>query len=152
MKALLRFSAILLLFFIGNSCSDSNDDVVTPAIVTFSANLTAVAGTGSTAYGDATLKFNKTTKTFEITVNYTGLTATDGHIHGADGGIVFPFSGTEPLASPIVLTFSITDAQITELMANHYYVNLHTAAFTSGEISGTLIKVGTTGGGGGGGY
>jgi hypothetical protein len=36
-------------------------------------------------------------------------------------------------------------------MANQYYVNLHTTAYPDGEISGTLIKTGTSGGGGGGG-
>lgn len=149
MKPLLRFSAILFLFFIGNSCSDSyNDDYTmpSPTIVTFSANLIPVEGTGSTAYGDAALTLNKTARTFELTVNYTGLTALHGHIHAADGTPIFYFP--EPLSSPIQLsTISISDAQIIELMANHYYINLHTEAFPEGEIIGTLFKTGTTGGG-----
>ena len=150
MKPLLRFSAILFLFFIGISCS-SNDDP-SDVIVTFNADLTPVTGTGSSAYGNAVLKLNKTAKTFKITVTYYGLTATNGHIHAlSDGAIIFPFPDSPPLTSPIVLSFNITNAQITELMANHYYVNIHTAAFPNGEISGTLIKGATTGGGGGGG-
>jgi hypothetical protein len=156
MKPLLRFSVILFLFFIGNSCSNSyNDDYTapmpTPVMVTFSANLIPVEGTGSTAYGDATLILNMTAKTFDLTVNYTGITAIDGHIHAADGTPVFPFP--KPLTSPIkLLSIPINDTQMIALVANQYYVNLHTEAFPTGEISGTLIKTGTTGGGGGGGY
>jgi hypothetical protein len=153
MKPLFRILAILCVFLIIPSCSnDDNNSTPTPVITTFTAALTPVAGTGSAAYGDVKLEFNQTAKTFEITVNYTGLTPNHGHIHGADGAIVFPFPDATVSTSPIKLSFAITDAQIVELMANHYYVNLHTTAFPAGEISGTLIKGGTSGGGGGGGY
>lgn len=154
MKSLLIFSVIFFLSFIGASCSNSDDSSYTPStseIVVFTANLVPVIGTGSMAYGDATLKFNQTAKTFDITVNFTGITPIDGHIHVADSGtIVFPFPQSAVATSPINLSFGITDAQIAQLMANRYYVNLHTSAFTGGEISGTLIKAGTSGGGGGG--
>ncbi|RYJ36519.1 CHRD domain-containing protein [Flavobacterium anhuiense] len=158
MKSLFRLSAILLLLLIGISCSngyDDNNDNYTPVIVTFTANLTPVTGATSSASGSATLKLNKTAKTFDLTVNFSGLTPIHGHIHAADGTIVIPFPDASVSTSPISVSGSITDAQITELMANHYYVNLHTTAYPNGEISGTLTKTGTSGGdggGGGGGY
>ncbi|HEU4789876.1 MAG TPA: CHRD domain-containing protein [Flavobacterium sp.] len=152
MKSALNFSVILLLLFIGVSCSNNDDNnSSTPVIVTFNASLTPVEGTGSSAHGDATLEFNQTAKTFKITVTYTGLAPNHGHIHAADGTVVFPFSDTSVTTSPFTQTFAITDAQIVELMANHYYVNLHTVDFPLGEIKGTLIKTGTSGGGGDGG-
>jgi hypothetical protein len=49
----------------------------------------------------------------------------------------------------------LTAAQEADLLANNYYVNLHTDAFPAGEIRGQLITAnpsGTGGGGGGGGY
>jgi hypothetical protein len=154
MKPSFSFLAILSVFFIVVSCSNSDDNTSTPAptpvIITFNASLTPVAGTGSVASGDATLKFNQTAKTLEITVTFTGITPKHGHIHAADGTIVFPFPDASVTTSPFTLSFAINDAQITELMANHYYVNLHTEAFPNGEISGTLTKSGTSGGGGGG--
>ncbi|WP_294964029.1 CHRD domain-containing protein [uncultured Flavobacterium sp.] len=154
MKALIKFSAFLFLLFIGISCSNSYDDNSSPVMVTFSATLAPATGVTSTASGSATLTLNKTAKTFAIKVNYSGLTPTHGHIHAADGTIVIPFSDESVATSPFTVSGSITDAQITELMANHYYVNLHTVAYPNGEISGTLIKTGTSGGdgGGGGGY
>lgn len=153
MKALIKFSAFLFLLFIGTSCSNSYDDNSSPVMVTFTAALTPPTGVTSTASGSATLTLNKTAKTFSIKVNYSGLTPTHGHIHAADGTIVIPFSDESVATSPFTVSGSMTDAQITELMANHYYVNLHTTAYPNGEISGTLTKTGTSGGdGGGGGY
>lgn len=156
MKSLFRLSAILLLLLIGTSCSNGYDDNYTsPVIVTFTANLTPVTGATSSASGSATLKLNQTNKTFDLKVNFSGLTPIHGHIHAADGTIVIPFPDASVSTSPISVSGSITDAQITELMANHYYVNLHTTAYPNGEISGTLTKTGTSGGdggGGGGGY
>ncbi|MBW4361428.1 CHRD domain-containing protein [Flavobacterium taihuense] len=152
MKHFAYIFTILSVFLGITSCSNGGDDTPTPTptpvIVHFTASLTPVAGTGSLASGDAKLEFNQTAKTFEITVTFTGLTATTGHIHGADGAPVFPFSS---FTSPIKQTYAISDAQIVELMANHYYVNLHSAAFPNGEISGFLMKGETSGGGGGGG-
>ncbi|WP_268847068.1 CHRD domain-containing protein [Flavobacterium aestivum] len=155
MKSIFSFSAILFLFFIGISCSNSDDNnstptpTPTPVITTFAATLTPPAGVTSSASGSAALTLNQTAKTFSITVNYTGLTPNAGHIHNATGGIEIPFTNVS--TSPFTVSGSITDAQMTELLANHYYVNLHTTAYPNGEISGTLMKTGTSGGGGGGG-
>ncbi|RED22709.1 CHRD domain-containing protein [Flavobacterium cutihirudinis] len=166
MKSLLNFSVIVCLFFIGVSCSSNNDDNPTPpkpVIVTFNATLSGaseVPANASTATGTATLSYNKTTKIFTLNVNYSGLTPTMGHIHkgaaGTNGAIIFPFTD---IASPISYTSPVlTAAQETDLLANNYYVNLHTEAFTAGEIRGQLITEnpggsdGGGGGGGGGGY
>lgn len=156
MKRLFIIPAILFLFLINTSCSNSDDSngTTTPPtdiIITFKADLTPVAGVTSSGSGDATLLLNQTKKTFDIMVEFSGITPTAGHIHGADKAVVIPFPDASIATSPIHVTGAITDAQIVELMANHYYVNLHTAANPGGEISGTLIKGGTTGGGSGGG-
>lgn len=163
MKSLFNFSALFLLLFIGVSCS-SNDDNSSPSpiIVTFNATLSGaseVPANASTATGTATLSYNKTTKIFTVTVTYSGLTPTMGHIHmgaaGTNGPVIFPFSS---LASPISYTSTaLTAAQETDLMANNYYVNLHSEAFSGGEIRGQLVTANPAGspaggGGGGGGY
>jgi hypothetical protein len=158
MKTALNFSMILLLFFIGVSCSNSDDDP-TPVIVSFNATLdgaSEVPANASTATGTATLSYNKNTKIFTLNLTYSGLTPTMGHIHvgaaGVSGPVVFPFSS---LMSPFSYTsVALTTAQEVDLLANHYYVNLHTDAFPGGEIRGQLItsNPGGSGGGGGGGY
>ena len=79
-------------------------------------------------------------------MDYSGLSGpvTGAHIHGpaasgANAGIVIPFTGD--LASPIKGSATLTDAQIADLEAGKYYVNLHSAANKSGEIRGQLIRV-----------
>lgn len=163
MKSLFGFSAILFLLFIGVSCSNDDDDPVptpTPTIVTFNATLNGaneVPANDSDATGTATLTYNKTTKIFAIGVIYTGLTPIMGHVHvgavGVNGPALFTFTD---LMSPISYVSPVlTAAQEADLLANKYYVNLHTEAIQSGEIRGQLITTnpgGSGGGGGGGGY
>lgn len=97
----------------------------------------------STATGNAILTFNKDTKMFTVLVNFSGITATAAHIHkgapGTSGGVIFGF--TSPVTSPINYTSVALDAtQEADLLANLYYVNIHSTAYPAGEIRGQLIK------------
>lgn len=160
MKSLIKIFVIFVfgsgMFSCSGGYSDDSYQPPAPIIVKFNATLdgaSEVPPNASTAVGTATLFFNKTTKIFTLTVVYTGITPTDGHIHkgaiGVDGPVVFPLTS---LTSPINYTSVALDAaQEADLMANLYYVNLHTAAFTGGEIRGQLITSSSSGGGGGGG-
>lgn len=144
MKNLIRFFAISFFLLSLASCSD-NDSDSDPNITTFNATLNGaseVPANNSTATGSATLTFNKTTKIFSITVTHNIASPTNGHIHigavGVSGSPVFAFTS---FASPINFTsIALTAAQESDLMANLYYVNIHTAAFPGGELRGQLIK------------
>ncbi len=97
----------------------------------------------STATGSSTATFNKDTKILTVNVTFSGVTATNGHIHkgavGVAGGVIFGF--TAPITSPINYTSPALDAtQEADLFANLYYVNIHSAAYPAGEIRGQLIK------------
>jgi hypothetical protein len=161
MKPLLQLLSILCVFFGVVSCSNGDDDTTpTPVIVSFNAALNGaseVPANTSAATGTATLRYNKTTKVFTLNVAYSGITLTDAHVHlgavGADGPPVFPIPTS---TSPISFTSpALTTTQEADLLANLYYVNLHTADFPGGEIRGQLITLnpaGSGGNGGGGGY
>ncbi len=144
MKLLTRFLAISIILTGAVSCKKSDPVVVDPN-VTYKATLNGaseVPANASAATGTATLVFNTTTKIFTVTLSYSGVTATAGHIHkgaaGVSGGVIFGFTG---ITTPFTYTSVALDAsQEADLNANLYYVNIHSAAFAGGEIRGQLIK------------
>jgi hypothetical protein len=113
--------------------------------IKFRADLAPGAGVASSGKGTATATLDTNTKTLTWTVDYSGLSgpATAAHIHGpadpgANAGIVIPFTGN--LASPIKGSATLTDAQMAQLEAGKWYVNIHTEANKPGEIRGQLVR------------
>jgi hypothetical protein len=45
-----------------------------------------------------------------------------------------------PIASPFQGSAILTDAQVADLLAGLYYVNIHTDAYPAGEIRGQFVK------------
>ena len=146
MRNKLILSALFILatsiFF---SC-DKDDDPVPDPNTTFKATINGASESSpnpSTATGNATATFNKDTKILTVNVTFSGVTATNGHIHkgaiGVAGGVIFGF--TAPITSPINYVSPALDApQEADLFANLYYVNIHSAAYPGGEIRGQLLK------------
>jgi len=144
-NSLFAFRLIILasILIIAVSCDD--DDAEDPDVI-FTATINganAVPTTSSTATGTATLTFNNVTKIFAVVVTYSGVTATAAHIHlgaaGTAGGVEFGF--IDPVTSPINFTSgALTATQEADLLANLYYVNIHSSAFPGGEIRGQLIQ------------
>jgi len=97
--------------------------------------------TGGSGTIDTT--FDKSTNVLTWTVTYSGLSGpvTAGHFHGpaaagANAGVAVPFTGN--LSSPIRGKATLTAAQVADLTAGRWYVNLHTAKHPGGEIRGQL--------------
>ena len=95
----------------------------------------------STAVGMARIDLSG--MTLKWTVTYSGTTGpvTAGHFHGpapagANAGVVLPFTGS--MASPIEGSATLTQAQLDQLKAGLWYVNLHTAAHPGGELRGQV--------------
>lgn len=92
--------------------------------------------------GEVTADLDTASKTLTYTVTYSGLTgpATMAHFHGpaAAGSNAPPVIVLQNVASPIKGTATLTDAQIGDLEAGMWYLNVHTAAHPSGEIRGQL--------------
>jgi hypothetical protein len=94
--------------------------------------------------GDATAVLDTDTRQLDYTVTFHDLTgpATMAHFHGpaapgANAGVAVPL-GMAP-KSPIKGDVTLTPAQVTDLMAGRWYVNVHTAANPKGEIRGQMI-------------
>jgi hypothetical protein len=95
--------------------------------------------------GTAEVQLNTNTNVLTWKVTYSGLSgnATAGHIHGPAGpgqnaGVVIPFANIG--AQPVTGQTTITAAQLGDLAAGRWYVNIHTAANPGGEIRGQLQK------------
>jgi hypothetical protein len=95
-------------------------------------------GTGAVA-----ATFDTVSKTLNWTVTFSDLTgaATAAHFHGpaaagATAGVAVPITGT---ASPMSGMATLTDAQVADLQAGKWYVNVHTAANKGGEIRGQVV-------------
>ena len=114
----------------------------------FSANLSGlqeVPVNASTATGNAAVVLNDAGNQLTYTVNYSGLlgTLTASHIHkapiGVNGGVLFGFAppiGTQSGSFGGVI--AVTPANVADLIAGLYYVNIHSNLWPGGEIRGQL--------------
>jgi hypothetical protein len=103
---------------------------------------TEVPPKNSKGTGEMNATLDTSSKLLTYTTTYSGLTgpATMEHFHGPAGPgvnapIVVPFK--DP-ASGVQLSSTLTDAQIADLEAGKWYVNVHTAANPGGEIRGQV--------------
>lgn len=140
-KFLLAAAATLAL---ATACK--KDDTTTPATTpmqvtgTFSGSNETPAVTTS-ATGNVTATYDKTSKILTYSVTYSGLTPTAGHFHigapGVAGPIViqFPYVSYSPISGSTLLTPIQEDA----LLMGNMYANLHTAANPGGEIRANVV-------------
>jgi CHRD domain len=131
------------------ACGGGGDDkagatAAQPAIERIAVNLSgdeeAPAPIVSGAFGTAAFDLDRSASTLQGTVTVDGVEATVAHIHvgevGVAGGIVFPLTvqGNTATLAPTTLTA----AQLADLDAGKFYVNVHSAKNTKGEIRGQI--------------
>jgi CHRD domain len=99
----------------------------------------------SNGMGTVVATLDTKSRTLTYSVEYSGLTtpAIAAHIHGPapvgkNAPVLFPFKNP---ASPIHGSVTLTPAQVKELEAGDFYVNVHTAIHKPGEIRGQLEPV-----------
>jgi hypothetical protein len=102
-------------------------------------SVTTTAGTGA-----AKVSLDPATKKLEWSITYSKLSGppTMAHFHGPAGaGANAPpvITITPPLDSPISGSAVLTDAQIADLKAGSWYINIHTAQNPKGEIRGQVV-------------
>lgn len=141
MKALLL--AALAALTLTTACKkDDESPTVAPMQVTGTfSGANEVPAVTTSATGNVSATYNKSTKTLNYTVTYSGLTPTAGHFHmgapGVAGPVViqFPYVAYSPITGSTLLTQMQEDA----LLAGNMYANLHTAANTGGEIRANVV-------------
>ena len=103
-----------------------------------------VPANASSGSGELDASLDKKTSVLTWTLTYSGLTGPvkAGHFHGpalagANAGVALGFTGS--VENPIKGSATLTDAQVADLMAGKWYVNLHTPANPGGEVRGQVM-------------
>lgn len=143
--------ALSALFLMASACgggggggSSAMAPALAPPFVRYAALSGAdeVPANGSTAVGTATFSVDPATKILTGAVTTTGISGVAAHIHagatGIAGPIVIPLTGGAGGVWTVPANTVLTDAQYASLQANTYYVNVHSATYTAGEIRGQI--------------
>lgn len=100
-----------------------------------------VPAVDSPASGVATFIMSPDKISFTYYITYTGLTSTEtmAHFHkapkGSAGGVVYALSSTAPKSG----LQALTTADVADIEAGRWYVNIHTVNFPNGEIRGQVL-------------
>ena len=146
-------TAVIVLLFSVSACKKKIDgpvDLTKKTTITLSGaqEVPAVTSTGT---GTGQLSFDPTTKA--ITYNFswqlgsTTATVTNMHFHGADDGSDIKSSGvaigitgfpTSTMGNMSGQTVALTDAQVSQLLAGKWYLNIHSSTVPGGELRGNI--------------
>jgi hypothetical protein len=110
-----------------------------------------VPATASNGYGVCVITLNNAETSISVQCTYNNLTTNlvADHIHGnaapgVNTGILFNFAATGgPSGSFTAGPFAVTPAQVANMRAHLWYVNLHTTMFPGGEIRGQVKQAHT---------
>ena len=148
LTAFLLSLSIFIIFSCGKSTEETEKENIYygRALPMTGAQETPPVTTSATGSIDA--NYNRLTKTLSYTVTFSGLSgnATAAHIHGlGEVGVKADPIQTFTFPAKTSGTYSgsllVDGVKIVEeyLLAGRYYINIHTAANTQGEIRGQLI-------------
>ena len=156
----MRKLAFLGVFFIAAMVGCSDDDEITDPIPvlpelkvsTTLSGANEIPANPSTATGTVDGTLDQESRILSLNIIYSDSTSSDStaadsvftptawHIHKAPadstGAVVIDFGTT--FTSPFAFKDTLTEAQVTDLKAGLYYVNIHSAKYPQGEIRGQL--------------
>jgi hypothetical protein len=97
----------------------------------------------SVATGAGTMNIDLVTGNFTASVTTAGIAATSANIQaapaGSTGPVVFPMVQTTPGGNTWITSGRLTSAQVANLNAGGYYVNVASLAFPNGEIRAQIV-------------
>ena len=110
------------------------------------AQANAGAGTGSPGTGTGIMTYDDITNLLSWNITYSGLsgTPTVSHFHGpatagTNAGVQVDIAANSGgIASPMIGSAAISDLQEADLLAELWYINIHSTSDPSGEIRGQV--------------
>ncbi len=140
----MRHSLILTLAAIVPLASAALADTGFVAVISA---LSEVPPNPSPGFGNGYFVLNNAGTQLSYNISYVGLVGarTAQHIHkaavGSNGGIVFGLTGATGTNAGTIIgaQSSLTAAQVADLMAQLWYVNIHTNLYPGGEIRGQIL-------------
>jgi hypothetical protein len=101
------------------------------------------ASPAGTAIGTAAV--DHAAKTLAVAVNTIGITGTEAHIHEAEPGLIgpmiFPLAQTSAASGIWIAKVSLSDTQLSAIMAGNYYFDVHSVAVPGGEVRGQIAQL-----------
>lgn len=137
---------VVFLFLLGMISCDNSDSVNLPKTDdAYFATLTGqnmIPSNESAALGRAVLKYNNDTKTFNVTVYYTGITVTGARIHKLERGVTGSLLYTIPIDNdPLMFSKSnLNELEEYSLKMEQLCIILESKDFPNGEIWGRFTK------------
>lgn len=108
-----------------------------------------VPANASSGRGTMTASIDTDTRQLSWRLEWTGLSgpSTAMHFHGpaesgANAGVAVPIPSAPAESAIVGGQATLTEAQLADLMAGRWYVNIHTAANPGGEIRGQVTRAG----------
>lgn len=96
----------------------------------------------SAATGTGVVTIDPVSRQFTATVTTTGIAGTAAHIHEGiatdTGPVVFPMTEVPRGSGIWRVAGQLSEAQLIALLAERYYINVHSARFPGGEIRGQI--------------
>ena len=146
-RRILCFAALFLASIILAACGGDDDSTPPPASSTVVTKIAALDNaqetppTNSTAKGGGVLTVDTATRKVSGFVASTGVPGTVAHIHsevrGVAGGIIVPLVGG-PDIWVVPDNTTLTPANVTDFQNGRLYFNIHSLAFSGGEIRGQI--------------
>lgn len=137
----------------GNAGTAGTGTVSTEARTSFINVLTGaqqVPANASAGVAIAVAIFDPTTRTLKSSITTMGISGTDAHIHqgaiGNPGPVIFPMTETTPGSGIWITNALLNDEGVSSLTAGTFYFDVHSAAYTDGELRAQIVpQAGSTG-------
>ena len=140
---------ILVIGAFGLLCVSKADADISNLIATIDgAQANAGAGTGSLGTGTGIMTYDDVTGVLSWDISWGGLSGNETVMHfhgpappGVNAGVQVDFGAISGTTSPLIGSSVITAGQAADLLADLWYINIHTDQFPGGEIRGQVLLV-----------